>query len=84
MSVQDASVDQLHALLEVMERLRDPNTGCPWDLKQDFSTIVPHTIEEVYELVDAIEARDFEQVGDELGDVLFQIVFYAQLGKERG
>jgi ATP diphosphatase len=84
MSVQDASVDQLHALLEVMERLRDPHTGCPWDLKQDFSSIVPHTIEEVYELVDAIEARDFEQVGDELGDVLFQIVFYAQLGKERG
>ena len=54
MSVQDASVDQLHALLEVMERLRDPHTGCPWDLKQDFSTIVPHTIEEVYELGDAI------------------------------
>lgn len=70
-------------LLRVMERLRDPHGGCPWDLAQDFDTIVPSTLEECYELVAAIEAGDFDHVGEELGDVLFQVVFYAQLGAER-
>jgi ATP diphosphatase len=70
-------------LLRVMERLRDPDGGCPWDLKQDFESIVPSTLEECYELAAALEAGDFEHAADELGDVLFQVVFYAQLGRER-
>jgi nucleoside triphosphate diphosphatase len=84
MSTEREPVDQMQRLLEVMRQLRDPESGCPWDLRQDFSTIVPYSLEEVYELVDAIEAEDFEQIADELGDVLFQVVFYAQLGAERG
>lgn len=71
-------------LLRVMQRLRDPDTGCPWDLKQDFASIVPSTLEECYELAHAIEHNDFEHVGEELGDVLFQVIFYSQLGSERG
>lgn len=71
-------------LLAVMARLRDPERGCPWDLQQDFATIAPHTLEECYELVDAIERGDFAQVREELGDVLFQVIFYAQMGSERG
>lgn len=71
-------------LLEVMARLRDPERGCPWDLQQSFATIAPHTLEECYELVDAIERGDFPQIRDELGDVLFQVIFYAQLGREQG
>ena len=69
-------------LLRVMERLRDPQTGCPWDLKQNFKSIVSSTLEECYELVHAIEHEDYEHVSEELGDVLFQVVFYAQLGRE--
>lgn len=71
-------------LLRVMERLRDPEYGCPWDLKQDFRSIVPSTLEECYELAHAIEQGDFHHVGEELGDVLFQVIFYAQLGREQG
>ena len=74
----------INDLLAVMARLRDPEHGCPWDLRQDFPTIAPHTLEECYELVDAIERSDFAQVRDELGDVLFQVVFYAQMGSEQG
>lgn len=70
-------------LLAVMARLRDPERGCPWDLQQDFATIAPHTLEECYELVDAIERGDFTQVREELGDVLFQVIFYAQMGREQ-
>ena len=70
-------------LLQIMARLRDPERGCPWDLQQDFASIAPHTLEECYELVDAIERGDFPQVREELGDVLFQVIFYAQLGRER-
>jgi len=69
-------------LLRVMERLRDPETGCPWDLKQSFRSIVPSTLEEAYELADAIESDDMQHVEEELGDVLFQVVFYSQLGRE--
>lgn len=73
----------LEDLQAVMARLRDPERGCPWDLQQDFHTIAPHTLEECYELVDAIERGDFEQVREELGDVLFQVIFYAQMGREQ-
>ncbi len=69
-------------LLRVMQRLRDPQTGCPWDICQDFHSIVPSTLEECYELVDAIERNDYPHVAEELGDVLFQVIFYAQLGEE--
>ena len=65
----------LGELLDIMRRLRDPETGCPWDLRQDFDSVVPYTIEEAYELADAIASGDFNQVRDELGDVLFQVVF---------
>lgn len=70
-------------LLRVMQRLRDPQTGCPWDLAQDFRSIVPSTLEEGYELVHAIEHDDYDHVAEELGDVLFQVVFYSQLGQEQ-
>ncbi len=73
----------LEDLLYLMSRLRDPETGCPWDLKQDFSTIVPHTIEETYEVADAIASEDWGHVKEELGDLLFQVIFYAQMGKEK-
>jgi len=71
-------------LLRVMQRLRDPQTGCPWDLSQDFKSIVPSTLEEGYELAHAIEHEQYDHVAEELGDVLFQVVFYARLGEERG
>lgn len=70
-------------LLRVMGRLRDPQHGCPWDLQQDFASIAPYTLEECYELVDALERNDLVHVADELGDVLFQVVFYSQLGVEQ-
>jgi ATP diphosphatase len=73
----------LQDLLRIMQRLRDPDGGCPWDLKQDFQSIVPSTLEECYELAEAIEQEDFPHVAEELGDVLFQVIFYAQLGSER-
>ena len=71
-------------LLRIMQRLRDPESGCPWDLKQDFASIVPYTLEECYELADAIGQNDLPHIADELGDVLFQVVFYSQLGSEQG
>jgi len=74
----------IEKLLEVMRALRDPETGCPWDLEQDFSTIAPYTIEEAYEVADAIEHEDFEGLRSELGDLLFQVAFYAQMADERG
>ncbi len=78
-----APADGLDVLLDVMRALRHPETGCPWDLQQDFRSILPHTIEEVYEVADAIERDDFDQLKGELGDLLFQIVFYAQLAQEQ-
>lgn len=68
----------------LMSQLRDPDGGCPWDLKQTFSSIVPSTIEEAYEVAEAIELEDFEHLHEELGDLLFQVIFYAQLGQEQG
>lgn len=74
-----ANIEQLET---IMAKLRDPKTGCPWDLKQTFQTILPYTIEEVYEVADAIEKNDIEGLKSELGDLLFQVVFYAQLASE--
>lgn len=73
------TIDDLRYL---MKRLRDPQTGCPWDLKQTYKTIAPHTLEEVYEVIDTIERNDLSHLGEELGDLLFQVVFYSQLGAE--
>ena len=71
-------------LKRLMERLRDPQYGCPWDLKQTYQSIAPFTLEECLELIDALEQADYEHVEEELGDLLFQVIFYAQLGKEEG
>lgn len=75
---------QLDDLLHLMARLRDPQHGCPWDLKQSYATIVPHTLEEAYEVADAIERGDFDHLPGELGDLLFQVVYYSQLAREEG
>lgn len=72
------------ALLDVMARLRSPDGGCPWDLEQNFRTIAPYTVEEAYEVADAIERGDMGALKDELGDLLFQTVFHAQMAKEAG
>jgi ATP diphosphatase len=74
----------IERLLEIMVTLRDPERGCPWDREQSFATIVPFTIEEAYEVADAIERGDMDELRDELGDLLFQVVFYAQLAAEAG
>ena len=74
----------MQELLEIMTRLRDPERGCPWDKQQTFSTIVPHTLEEAYEVADAIEQGAFDALPGELGDLLFQVVFYACMGQEQG
>jgi ATP diphosphatase len=72
------------SILEIMAALRTPATGCPWDLEQSFSTIAPYTIEEAYEVADAIERGDFADLRDELGDLLLQVVFHARLAQEAG
>lgn len=74
----------LQRLLTIMKTLRDPQVGCPWDRKQTFATIAPYTLEETYEVLDAIERQDYAELRDELGDLLFQVVFYAQIGQEQG
>ena len=71
-------------LIEVMARLRDPDTGCPWDLEQSFETIAPYTIEEAYEVADAIARGDKEALRDELGDLLLQVVYHARMAEEDG
>ncbi len=75
---------KIESLIELMGKLRDPEFGCPWDLKQSIESLLPHTLEEVYEVADAIENGDRVELEDELGDLLFQVVFYAQLAKEEG
>ena len=77
---QHASIEKL---IWIMSRLRDPHHGCPWDLKQSFKSIVPYTLEEAFEVAEAIETQDYQELEKELGDLLFQVVFYAQLGKEQ-
>ncbi|MCI8209377.1 nucleoside triphosphate hydrolase [Pseudomonas sp. S25] len=74
----------LQDLLNLMARLRDPQYGCPWDVKQNYASIVPHTLEEAYEVADAIERGDFDDLKGELGDLLFQVVYYSQLAREEG
>ena len=74
----------IEQLIELMARLRDHDTGCPWDLKQTWGSLLQHTLEEVYELADAIDSNDADKVRDELGDYLFQAVFYAQIAAEAG
>jgi MazG family protein len=75
-----AAIDRV---LSVMARLRDPRTGCPWDVAQDFRSIAPHTVEEAYEVADAIERGDFDELRDELGDLLLQVVYHARMAEER-
>src|SRR5579859_4586080 len=75
---------ELRRLLDIMAALRAPRGGCPWDLEQTFQTIAPYTIEEAYEVADAIARRDFAALPDELGDLLFQVVYHAQMAAEEG
>ena len=75
---------QLDDLLAIMARLRDPDAGCPWDKKQTFASIVPYTLEEAYEVADSIERHDLEALKGELGDLLFQVIFYCQMASEQG
>ena len=76
--------DGLPRLREVMRRLRDPDTGCPWDIDQTFATIAPYTIEEAYEVADAIEREDWAALEGELGDLLLQVIYHGQMGEEAG
>jgi ATP diphosphatase len=76
--------DKIQRLLAIMARLRDPARGCPWDREQDFATIAPYTIEEAYEVAEAIATNDMAALKDELGDLLFQVVFHARMAEERG
>ncbi|ESQ82977.1 nucleoside triphosphate pyrophosphohydrolase [Asticcacaulis sp. AC466] len=76
--------DGIDSLLNVMRRLRDPQTGCPWDKEQTFDTIAPYTVEESYEVADAIQRKDMRDLKEELGDLLFQVVFHARIAEEQG
>ncbi|HTW72498.1 MAG TPA: nucleoside triphosphate pyrophosphohydrolase [Acetobacteraceae bacterium] len=80
----DSAEAELRRLLDIMAALRDPATGCPWDREQDFASIAPYTIEEAYEVADAIARRDFAALPDELGDLLFQVVYHARMAEEEG
>jgi ATP diphosphatase len=80
--MSDTRRHDMDDLLAIMARLRDPQNGCPWDVQQDFSTIAPYTIEEAYEVADAIDRKDWHDLRDELGDLLLQVVFHAQMAKE--
>jgi ATP diphosphatase len=82
--MKDEMATSIERLLDIMARLRDPSAGCPWDIEQNYRSIVPHTIEEAYEVADAIERGDLVGLRDELGDLLFQVVFYAQMAREDG
>ncbi|MGI9248083.1 MAG: nucleoside triphosphate pyrophosphohydrolase [Woeseiaceae bacterium] len=77
-------MEDIQKLREVMRKLRDPEEGCPWDLEQSFATIAPYTIEEAYEVADAIARENFDDLKGELGDLLFQVVFHAQMADEAG
>ncbi|HCY57073.1 MAG TPA: nucleoside triphosphate pyrophosphohydrolase, partial [Oceanicaulis sp.] len=76
---QGVTGNPLDRLLAIMARLRDPQTGCPWDVEQDFASIAPYTIEEAYEVADAIARADMADLKSELGDLLFQVVFHSQM-----
>ena len=77
-------LNQLERIIEIMRQLRDPETGCPWDVEQDFSTIAPYTIEEAYEVADAVQRGNVDDIRDELGDLLLQVVFQARIAEEAG
>ena len=79
-----SSSDSLSRLLSIMQRLRDPQAGCPWDKQQTFASIAPYTLEETYEVIDAIAREDYTDLKSELGDLLYQVVFYAQMASEQG
>nr|WP_241760684.1 nucleoside triphosphate pyrophosphohydrolase [Oceanicaulis sp. HTCC2633] len=83
-AIDSKPVGALDRLLAIMDRLRDPDGGCPWDIEQTFRTIAPYTIEEAYEVADAIEREDMAELKDELGDLLFQVVFHSQMAQEEG
>jgi nucleoside triphosphate diphosphatase len=74
----------IQSLIDIMAKLRDPNGGCPWDVKQNFSSVAPYTIEEAYEVADAIDRNDMPDLKDELGDLLLQVVFHARMAEEAG
>ena len=74
----------IQKLIDIMAALRDPDTGCPWDREQTMASIVPYTLEEIYELVDAVERNDVDGIRDELGDLLFHIIFYSRMASETG
>ena len=74
----------VQALLDIMARLRDPERGCPWDMKQDFASVAPYTVEEAYEVADAVQRGDMADLRDELGDLLLQVVFHARMAEEAG
>lgn len=84
MSADNTAGVTMQTLLDIMARLRDPVAGCPWDREQDFRSITPYTLEEAYEVVDAIERNDRDDLCDELGDLLFQVVYHAQMANEAG
>jgi MazG family protein len=84
MAVESPAATTVASLLDIMAQLRAPKTGCPWDLQQDFHSIAPYTLEEAYEVVDAIEQGDGGALKEELGDLLFQVVFHAQMAQEVG
>jgi len=79
-----ASPADIMPLADVMARLRDPDTGCPWDIEQDFASIVPYTIEEAYEVADAVERQDMDALRDELGDLLLQVAFHSRMAEQAG
>ena len=83
-SAPPSDLPPLERLLAIMARLRDPQGGCPWDLAQSFSTIAPYTVEEAYEVADAIERNDLGDLKEELGDLLLQVVFHARIAQEQG
>lgn len=83
-AVSEPSQSPLTRLIAIMAKLRDPKAGCPWDLEQNFETIAPYTIEEAYEVAEAIKSGDQEALLDELGDLLFQVIYYAQMSREVG
>ena len=80
----DPKHDPMQALLQLMAALRHPEHGCPWDIRQNFATIAPYTLEEAYEVLDAIEREDMGELRDELGDLLFQVVYHARMAEEAG
>ena len=84
MEIDQKKIYSISDLRYLMERLRDPEIGCPWDIKQTYSSLKEHTLEEAYEVVDTIDRNDFEHLSEELGDLLFQIIFYSQIGAEEG